>query len=488
MKIEANRQEGYQLLQDGLQELAWIESQGFRINVRRLEWTKGKLQGLVRGLRTELEEDRTWALWRRRFGSRSNLNSRDQLSVILHDELGHEVKKTTESGRPMMDEESLADLNHPFVNRLAKLYKYDKALKTFLTGIEREIVDGWLHPVFNLHIARSYRSSSDSPNFQNFPVRDKEISKIIRSIFIARPGCILIENDFKGIEVGVSACYHKDQNFISYITTAGKDMHRDMAAQIYMLKPDQVDKDIRYGAKNKFVFPEFYGDFYVSCARNLWEWIRQGKLKGPKGDSLRDHLRRKGIESLGACDPEQTPEPGTFEHHLKSVENDFWNRRFQQYGRWRKRWFEDYQSKGYFDLLSGFRIHGMFTRNQVINLPVQGSAFHCLLWSLIQVNRQLRRHNMKARIVGQIHDSMIADVPEKEATDYLEIVATVVKNLRIHYKWLIIPLEIECEISPPGKSWFAKKEVKYLGKGVFKHPDDEEKRVFTSRLLEIMNQ
>lgn len=483
MNIQANRQEGYQLLQDGLQELSSVEAVGIRIDTRRLAWTKGKLQELTRSLRRELEEDRTWTLWRRRYGAKANLNSRDQLSVILHDELGHEVKKTTENGRPMMDEESLADLDHPFVNRLSKLYKYDKALKTFLTGIEREVIDGRLHPVFNLHIARSYRSSSDSPNFQNFPVRDKEISKVIRSLFIASPGCVLVENDFKGIEVGVSACYHKDKEFISYITTPGKDMHRDMAAQIYKLKPEQVDKDIRYGAKNKFVFPQFYGDFYVSCARNLWEWIRQGKLKGPKGDSLRDHLARHGIEELGVCDPEQRPVPGTFEHHLKRVEQDFWDRRFRQYGRWRKQWFESYQQNGYFDLLSGFRIQGMFSRNQVINLPVQGSAFHCLLWSLIQVNKKLRMENMKSRVVGQIHDSMIADVPEEELDAYLEVVTYVVKLLRVHYSWLIIPLEVECEISPPGKSWFAKREVKYLGDGKFEH---EEKVVSASRFLKIM--
>src|SRR5712671_6140618 len=315
MKVEANRQEGYQLLQDGLQELAWIESEGIRIDVRRLAWTKERLQGLTRSLRRELEEDKTWVMWRRRFGSKANLNSRDQLSVILHDELGHEVKKTTEGGRPMMDEESLADLDHPFVNRLGRLYKYDKALKTFLTGIEREVINGLLHPVFNLHIARSYRSSSDSPNFQNFPVRDKEISKVIRSLFIARPGGVLVENDFKGIEVGVSACYHKDRNFISYITTPGKDMHRDMAAQIYKLKPEQVDKDIRYC--NTVESPVWMGDFSfkpigeVRVGDVLIGWtrdcekplsrtaIKRGRVKGKRGNKLaRKRLQRSVVTAI----------------------------------------------------------------------------------------------------------------------------------------------------------------------------------------------
>ena len=470
MKVDAIRQEGYQLLHDGLVELSQVEANGIRIDVPRLLATKEDLKNKIRGLRKEMEEEKVFKLWRKKYGSKTNLTSRNQLGSILYEEMGHKVVSLTEGGSPAVDEEALQKINDPFVSKIVKFLKYEKTLGTFLKGIEREVVDGRLHPVFNLHIARTYRSSSDSPNFQNFPVRDKEISEIIRSLFIASPGCVLVENDFKGIEVMVSACYHKDENFISYITTPGKDMHRDMAAQIYMLKPEQVDKDIRYGAKNKFVFPQFYGDFYMACARSLWDWIRQGKLKGPDGESLFNHLKRKGITKLGACDPEEDTEPGTFEAHLKEVEDDFWNRRFMQYGQWRRDWYDNYKKHGYFDMFTGFRVHGSFNRNSVVNYPVQGSAFHCLLWALIRVNRLLTKHGMKSKIVGQIHDSLIGDVREEELKDYLEIVEQVTTvELRKHYDWLIVPLEIEYEIAPPGGNWFQKREVKFK-KGRFQHP------------------
>lgn len=477
MKVVANRREGYQLLQDGIIELANVEANGIRIDMRRLEATKEDLKDKIRDLRAELQDSKLWRVWSKRFADKAKLKSHSQLSVVLFEEMGFKANKQTESGKDATDEEALQNLGDPYVTKWVRMMKYDKALGTFLSGIEQETVNGRLHPVFNLHTVQTYRSSSDSPNFQNFPVRDKEIAKIIRSLMIPSEGCVLPENDFKGIEVCVSACYHQDKNFISYITTPGKDMHGDMAQQLYMIDKDKVSKetfkDARYGAKNKFVFPQFYGDYYVACAKNLWEWIEKGKLKGPGDIPLAEHLADQGIDRLGACDPEQKPKKGTFEAHVQAVEDDFWNNRFIDYGRWRKEWYQQYLDKGYFDMYSGFRVEGVFNRNAVCNYPIQGSAFHCLLWTLIQVNRKLRKYRMLAKIVGQIHDSMIGDVPERELRDYWDIIEeTVTVELRKHYSWLIVPLEVEYEIPPSHGTWFDKKEVKFKD-GKFKHPEKE---------------
>jgi DNA polymerase I-like protein with 3'-5' exonuclease and polymerase domains len=476
MQIDALCQEGYQLLQEGAQELARVEANGIRIDMRKLEATKVTLLKRCRDLKEELIKDDIWRQWRRRFGSNANLTSDQQLAEILYGVLGYEVTDYTESGKPSTDSEALQKIDNPFVQKLSRFSQYDKALGTFLKGIEREVVNGRLHPVFNLHTVKTYRSSSDSPNFQNFPVRDKEIAEIIRSLFIpSTPHHVIPENDFKGIEVAVSACYHHDENFISYITTPGKDMHRDMAAQIYCLDPSEVSKDARYGAKNKFVFPQFYGDFYVSCAKTLWEWLDKGKLMHPNGMNLKQYLKTKGIMRLGDCNPDEKPKKGTFEKHVQEVEDDFWNHRFMQYGQWRKDWYRAYLEKGYFDLLSGFRVHGSFRRNQVTNFPVQGAAFHCLLWTLIQVNRLLRKYKMQSMVVGQIHDSMLGDVPGKELQNYWEIVEDVVTvQLRKHYEWLVVPLEVEYEIVLPGGNWFQKKEAKFRH-GRFVHPSDPTK-------------
>lgn len=476
MKLHPLRQAGYQLLHDGMIELSIVEGNGIRIDMDKMERTKTDLTLKIADLKEELRKDPVWRVWRKRYGQKASLTSRDQLATVLFEEMDFETDDLTEGGRAATDEEALQKVEHPFVQSWIRHAKYEKALGTFLKGIEKEVVDGRLHPSFNLHTARTYRSSSDSPNFQNMPVRDKEIAEIIRSNFVASKGSVLVENDFKGIEVSMSACYHHDPNFIAYITTPGKDMHRDMAAQVYMLEPNQVSKEARYGAKNKFVFPQFYGDFYIACAKALWDWIEKGKLKGPDGKSLYRHLKRQGITGLGACDPEVDTEPGTFEMHLKEVEDDFWNNRFGKYGEWRKKWYKKYLEKGYFDLKTGFRVYGSFARNAVTNYPVQGSAFHCLLWTLIQVNRKLRKYQMKSMVVGQIHDSLLGDIRIKELRDYLEIVEeTVSVDLRKHWPWICVPMVIEYEIAPEGGSWYEKKEVGFKG-GRFLHPDDPTKR------------
>jgi len=486
IKVNALRQEGYQLFQDGLIELSRIEANGIRIDVPRLQQTKIDIKEKIRTLREELEQEEPWKIWRKLYGSKTNITSRDQLERVLHKEMGYEVLTRTATGRAQMNEEALQEIGLPFTKKLIRLFKYEKAYGTYLKGIEREIVGGRIHPSFNLHLARSFRSSCNDPNFQNMPIRDKEVSELVRGHIISSPGNAIVENDFRGLEVFISAAYHADPVFIKYIKGVnGEDMHKDMAIQIYKLEKvwEKLDpkmaKDIRYGAKNRFVFPQFYGDYYVACARNCWEWIRQGKLKGSDGESLYKHLKRQGISELGECNPEERPRPGTFEAHMKAVEDDFWGRRFKVYNQWRRDWYSAYLEKGYFDLLSGFRVFGSFKKNAVVNYPVQGSAFHCLLWSLIRVNRLLRKHKMKSMIVGQIHDSLVSDVRTSELRDFLEIVEKVTTvDLKETWKWITVPLEIEYEIAPEGANWFQKKEIKTLNdkpgfkNGRFLHPKD----------------
>lgn len=475
MNVVAFQQSGYRLLHDGARELARMEANGMRIDVPKLKSTRLYIEKHIRDLKNDIEGDKAWRAWRKRFGDRSKLKARDQLGFILYEYLGIPRVLFTQKGKASTKDEVLQSIDNPFVRKVAEFYRYEKALNNYIAGIERELVGDRIHPVFNLHLVSTYRSSCDNPNIQNVPTRNKDTAKLIRSLFIpSSPRHVLPENDFKGVEVGVSACYHKDANFIRYLKGEG-DMHRDMAAQLYMLKPEQVSKDARYGAKNRFVFPQFYGDYYVACAKNLWDWLLKARLKVEGTDILViDHLKSRGIKVLGACNPDEEPHPGSFEYHVKQVENDFWNNRFRQYGKWRKDYYRDYLDKGYFDILTGFRVSGFCRRNEVINYGTQGAAFHCLLWTLIQVGRKLRRYKMSSKLIGQIHDSLIGDTPITELKNYWEIIEeTVSVDLRKHFEeWLIVPLEIEYEIPPSTGTWFDKKPVKFK-QGRFKHPDPE---------------
>lgn len=397
-----------------------------------------------------------------------------------------------------------------------------------------------------------------------------------------------------GAEVRISACYNQDPTLLKYIRDPTTDMHRDMAAQIYCLEPSEVSKKARYAAKNQYVFPQFYGSYYVQCAPALWKALTYGVIKqeGQVNKLIRERLKAKGIRTLGACDHAQKPLPGTFEAHLKAVEEDFWGNRFRVYSQWKKDWYAAYQRDGGFLMKTGFWVGLCEKRNDVLNYAVQGclqgsvrvqtkeglipirdlvgvqtkvwtgfrwadaigldrgvcqlatiklssgltihcdtrhklknergewvdfadlrigsyvalppnrsvdldqycydrieeikvldkeettytmsvddplhqfvadgvvhknSAFHCLLWSLIRLQNWLEKYRMKTRIIGQIHDSIIADVPPAELQDFLSMVRRIFsEELPQTWKWIIVPIETECEVSPIDSSWYEK--------------------------------
>lgn len=458
-RIAAYTQQGRELMHQGTQALARVESVGMRIDTDYLKQQIVEVGETIKQLRQELEESDVWKWWKRRFREKANIGSRAQLGTVLFDELELPCSRFTASGRPSTDESDLEAIDHPFVSSYLKIEKLKKLHSTYLKGIYREVEDdGFLHPSFNLNQARSYRSSSSNPNFQNIPIRNPEIAKIIRKAFIPRKNHIFLECDYSAIEVRVAACYHQDPTMLKYIET-NHDMHKDMAVACFKLRPEEVTKQARHAAKNGFVFAEFYGDYYRKIAPNLWSMIQRNNLKTVSGVGLYEHLKQNGIAQLGACDTKMSPVPGTFEHHLLRVEKRFWEKQFPVYKEWKDDWWDRYCKAGWFPTFTGFAIHGVFSRNEVINYPIQGSAFHCVLWSLVKLVKWLVKEKLDSYVIGQIHDSMVMDVHKDEFDYVIEKVNHVMtQDVRKHWPWLITPLEIEAEAS--NKNWFEKKEIK----------------------------
>uniref|UniRef100_A0A6M3K2P3 Putative DNA polymerase n=1 Tax=viral metagenome TaxID=1070528 RepID=A0A6M3K2P3_9ZZZZ len=452
--------DAYQLLHNGALAFADIERHGMCVDVEYLDRMIERTGTKIARLTSKLKSSKFFADWCKTFGQRTNMGSREQLGHVLFVQMKCQCTQRTATGKPKVDEAVLETIDIPEVKAFLEIEKLKKARSTYLVGIRREVCDGVIHPFFNLNLVRSFRSSSDHPNFQNMPIRDKKIGKLIRSCFVPRKGNRIVELDYSGIEVRIAACYHKDQNMLRYINDPESDMHRDMAQQIYFLRKKQMTKEIRFCTKSYFVFAQFYGDYYINCARSLWNTIDRDNIVLADGTPMKEHLKKKGIERLGLCDHEQPPLPGTFEQHLKAVENDFWNNRFKEYGQWKWDWWNAYCKTGEFQMLSGFKVHGHYDKKQVINYPIQGAAFHCLLWSLIRINKWLKRNKMKTRIVGQIHDSIVADVAESELNEYLHKanqISTV--SIRRAWPWIITPLEIEAEATEVDQAWFYKKPI-----------------------------
>lgn len=454
--------QAYQLLHEGCIALSQVEANGIRIDVDYLKRTLASTKKDINKLTTKLKSGKIYKRWKEEYKYKTKLGSRAQLGHILFDIMDYECLEETDTGRAKTDEAALKTVDIPFVRRYLKLEKLKKARNTYLKNIRRETFNGFMHPFFNLHLALTYRSSSDHPNFQNIPIKNPYVAELIRRAFIARKNHQLIETDFKGIEVCCATCYHHDPNMIIYLSDTKKnDMHRDAACDCLMIKKSQVSWNTRDIAKNMFIFPQFYGDWHKHCAANLWNAIVERHICTEDGVYLIKHLKRKGITELGNCDPDEDAVEGTFEYHIKEVEYDFWNEKFPVYHQWKQDWYEAYLKKGYFETLTGFIIEGMMKRNEVINYPVQGSAFHWLLWALIRIQKLLKKYRMKSLLVGQIHDSIVGDVHKREKRDYLNIVRQVIyEDLPKHWKWIIVPLSVETKVAPVGGSWFDIKEEK----------------------------
>lgn len=469
----------YNLLHDGSLALAQMEATGIGVDVAYLDNAIKSLDGRIGKLEASLREDKVFKLWEGKYRGKTKLSAPEQLANVIFKTMGYECKDLTPTGKPKANESSFTDVDLPFIKNYFDWKKAVKARDNTLAGIRRETIDGRLHPTFNLHTTVSFRSSSGADkdntnstrevNFQNLPIRNKFLGEIIRKSIIPSKGNYLAEPDFSGIEVKMACCYTKDPKLIDDFTTPGKDPHRNTAAQLFMLSTDQLDRMDKKGprdwAKNRFVFPQFFGSVYFQCAPHIWEVVKLGKHFLPDGKtSVLAHLQSKGIKELGDCDPKARAKPGTFVHHVKLVEESFWAERFHVYTDWKNRWYKNYLAKGEFYSYTGFRFRGNYKRNQVLNYPIQSSAFHCLLWSIIEITKYLRKHRMKTRLVGQIHDSILADCPPNELSDFLSIAKEIMTvRLPREWDWINVPLGTESEVSSPGTSWYDKKEYSEQG-------------------------
>lgn len=446
----------YQLFHDGILALARAERQGIRVDVEYCQRKQEQITRRIEHYENKIAQMNLYKRWTHIYRDKVNIYSNHQLSNILYKHMKLTPPKTTEGGQGSTDEETLRQFDLPELRLILQVRKLAKVRDTYLGSFVRETgQDGYMHPSFNLHTVKTYRSSSSDPNFQNIPKRDKEAMRICRRAVLPRPGHMLVEADFAALEVMIAACYCKDPVLIEYLKDKQSDMHLDMAKQIFMF--DTLDRQIpthallRTAAKNGFVFPQFYGDYYANNARGLCEWTGLPARKWndedgillPTGEHIGAHLRRQGVKSFEK-----------FADHIQQVEDDFWNRRFRVYNQWRKNWVEKYRRRGYLKMLTGFTCSGVMSKNEILNYPIQGSAFHCLLMTFVKLDQVMQEENWDSRLVGQIHDSIVLDVRPDELPRIEAVLHKIVRQeLPSIWPWIIVPLEIEVEAYDVDGPW-----------------------------------
>ena len=411
----------YQLFHDGVIKSSQLEIRGIPINPQHYEEAVKKVAQRQAVIETKLQsfpEVQSFAL---RQGREADLASANDLKMILYDLMGitptHFTKATN---APALNEAALSDIKNPFTNLIVKQRKLKK-IHDYISLFNRLQVSGLLHPSFNLHTVRTYRSSSNDPNFQNLPMRNEEAVELIRRGIIAGDGNIITEVDYGSMEVRIICCYSQDPVLREELNT-GVDVHSFWTeyAKDYGIK--------RYDIKNGFVFPLFYGSY---------------------AGNIHPDLVSRGYNI-----------PLDF---VMEMEREFWLK-YHHTLEFRERQVRDYQATGYIQTLMGHRRSGLLRKTQIINTPVQATAFHCLLWSLIETDNIFTGfgpyHATQTKIRAQIHDSMWLIGPPDEFEFIKDILTrTMTTDIRAAHSWITVPLLAEFKVSEVGGNWLEMKEV-----------------------------
>jgi DNA polymerase I-like protein with 3'-5' exonuclease and polymerase domains len=470
--VTATLSDAYDLFMKGSIALAEIESAGIRIDTDYLDKTISKVSQTISDLEVRLKADDVFLEWRKAYPSANiKFGSREQLAhVVFSKGLAKYpwAKERTKSGRYRTDENTLSMVDLPFVKDWMEWVRWIKARSTYLYGLKREIVDGFVHPFFHLTSggqnedkggARSFRSSSSGPNVQNLPARLDWLAEAIRRSYIARPKHRMVFRDASALEFRVASCVWADPEMIKYASDPSLDIHRDIASEMFLLPKAQVSKAARYLGKNGYVFPHLYGSWWKNIATKVW-----AELPGVKtidGVEILDHLRSEGITELGNCNTKFKEEPrkNTFEYVVKQVENRF-DSRFHVFRKNADEYYEGYRRTGKFKLITGFDCGGICSKNQVLNTPVQGPGFHLILWCVIQTHEELKRKKMRSLVIGEIHDDEMGDVREEELQDYLNITERIMtKDVRKAFPWVVCPLATEASCTPIEGAWSEKEPL-----------------------------
>jgi uracil-DNA glycosylase family 4 len=387
------------------------------------------------------------------YNQKVDWGSTDDLQ-ILFDDMGIKLPKETKTGYST-DKDTLSKIDHPIARGISNLRKLDKLKGTYMAQFLREYHEETkkIYPFFDTHTTRTYRSSSSDPNFQNIPVRDAEARQYTRGGIIPSRGNQLLEIDYGAMEVRIACCHSQDPTLIN--DTIGGDMHRDQAFACFCIGHGEITKDLRFYSKNGFVFPELYGSYYGACARELWEQVIINGLRTSGGRLVREHLQDKQVISTGAS------AYADFERHIQACEEAFWNK-YHVHKAWQERQVREYQDKGHVQLYFGHRRGGYLKKNIIINTPIQGDAYQCLQWSLVELDEIAEKEQWKTKIIGQIHDSILFDTYPPELEHVIKTVHYIsTQKIREVNEWIIVPLIIEVESAPVDAPWTMMKEIEW---------------------------
>ena len=389
--------------------LADMERSGFLVDGGALARFGADLSDTIRQL-----EERIYAA----AGQQFNINSPKQLGKVLFEDLGLPHGKKTKTGWSTNADvlEKLKD--QPLVADVLTYRQYAKLKSTYADGLLKVIdPDGRIRTSFQMTVTATGRLSSTEPNLQNIPTRTDLGSKM-REMFVAAPGHVLVDADYSQIELRLLAHISGDgamqQAFLS-----GEDFHTVTAARVFHVPQDQVTHQMRSRAK-AVNFGIVYGISAFSLSQDIGVTVAEAK----------EYMERYFATYTGV---RQYMEQVVSQARERGYVETLWHRR---------RALPELKS-------SNFNMRS-FGERVALNMPIQGTAADIIKLAMVRVHRRLAAEGLEARLIMQVHDELIVECPEAEASRVEQLLQQEMQGVAE----LSVPLLAEAHT---GHNWLAAK-------------------------------
>ncbi|MDO9086538.1 MAG: DNA polymerase I [Anaerolineaceae bacterium] len=349
-----------------------------------------------------------------------NINSTQQLSKALFETLGlgSPFKKKTSSGHYSTNASVLEELqgSHPVVDLMLEYRELSKLQSTYVKTLPGQINPdtGRVHTSFSQTVAVTGRLSSSNPNLQNIPTRT-ELGRKVRCGFIAQPGNGLLAVDYSQVELRIVAHMSQDNAMLDAFK-AGQDIHAATASAIFEIPLDKVTKVQRRNAK-AINFGLIYGMSAFGLSRTTGLTLSESENfvkayfnRFPRVKEYLDGLRKMAMQ----------------EGYVETLAG-------------RRRYFPNLATT------TNANVRNREER-EAINAPIQGTAADILKIAMIDLSSALQKSQLKAKILLQVHDELLLEVPEEERDESVKLVQSVMENA---YK-MSIPLSTEARW---GRDW-----------------------------------
>ena len=353
-------------------------------------------------------------------GTSFNIASPKQLSEILFDKLKLPYGKKNKSGNYSTDVNVLNKLkyNYPIVALILEHRSLSKLKGTYIDGMKELInEDGKIHTIYTQVITRTGRLSSIEPNLQNIPMKS-EYGRLIRKAFLPEENSLIMSSDYSQIELRMFAHLSKSKELIEAFNN-NMDIHTKTAMDIFNVNENEVTKSMRRHAK-----AVNFGILYGISSYGLSEEL---EISAKEAKSFID----KYLDTYPSV--KQYMEKVINEAHIKGYVKTIMNR---------KRRLDEINNKNQMIKKMGERM--------ALNTPVQGSSADILKKSMIEIDKEFKRLNLKSKMLLQVHDELIFNCLNEEKEQVAKIVADIMENT---YK-ISVPLKVDIEF---GKNWYEAK-------------------------------